>query len=61
MKKEAKKILKHKERITEIKLMRDVKSNIDTATISKSLGQYLSNITGKREIKELQKHDSKID
>jgi hypothetical protein len=26
-----------------------------TGTISKSLGQYLSNIPGKREIKELQK------
>ena len=26
-----------------------------TGTISKSLGQYLSNITGKHEIRELQK------
>jgi len=52
MTKEAKKILKYKKRIIEMKCMRDVKSNSDTATTSKSLRQYLSNITGKREIKE---------
>jgi hypothetical protein len=37
MKEEAKKILKHKERIIEIKRIRDVKSNSHTAT-TKSLG-----------------------
>jgi 5-bromo-4-chloroindolyl phosphate hydrolysis protein len=53
--KEAKKMLQHKELIMQIKRMKDVKSNSDTAAISKSLWQYLSNIPGKHEIKEVQK------
>jgi hypothetical protein len=40
--------------------MKYVKGNRDSATISKSLRQYLSNIPGKNEMKELQKHGSKI-
>jgi hypothetical protein len=55
IKKEANKILKHKELIPEIKRMRDIKGESDTSTISKSIRQYLSNIPGKHEIKELQK------
>jgi hypothetical protein len=35
--------------------MRDVKGESDISTISKSLRQYLSNIPGKHEIKEVQK------
>jgi hypothetical protein len=43
-----------------MKHIRYVKGNSDRATISKSPRQYLSNITRKIEIKELQKHESKI-
>jgi len=59
-KKEAE-ILKYKDFILEIQHMWDVKAKVIpviigvTGTISKSLGQYLSNITGKHEIRELQK------
>ena len=61
IKKEAEKILKHKDLITEIRRMWNVKSWVipliirETGTISKSIRQYLSNIPGKNEIKELQK------
>jgi hypothetical protein len=62
IKKEAEKILKHKDFIIEIRGMWKVKAKEipviigATATTSKSLRQYLSNITGKHEIKELQKN-----
>jgi hypothetical protein len=61
IKKEAEKILKHKDLVTEIQRMWNVKGKVvpvitgATGTISKSLRQYLSNIPGKHEIKELQK------
>jgi hypothetical protein len=54
--KEAEKILKHKDLVTEIQRMWNVKANVipliicATGTISKSLRQYLSNISGKNEI-----------
>jgi len=60
MKKEAETILKYKGLITEIQGMWNVKANVipvtrrATGTISKSLRQYLSDIPGKHEIKELQ-------
>jgi hypothetical protein len=59
--KEAEKILKYKNLVIEIQRMWNVKTNVipvkigATGTISKSLRQYLSNIPGKHEIKELQK------
>jgi hypothetical protein len=59
--KEAEKILKYKELIIEIQRMWNVKTKVisvikgATGTISESLRQYLSNIPGKHEIKELQK------
>jgi hypothetical protein len=61
IKKEAEKILKYKNLITEIQHMWNVTVKVipviigATGTISKSLRQYLSNIPGKHEIKELQK------
>ena len=61
IKKEAEKILKYKDLIIEIQCRRNVKAKVIpvtigvTGTISKSLRQYLSNIPGKHEIKELQK------
>jgi len=61
IKKEAKKILKYKDLITEIQCMWNVEVKVipvillATGTISNSLRQYLSNIPGKQEIKELQK------
>ena len=61
IKKEAEKILKYKDLITEIQRMWNVKAEVipliigATGTISRSLRQYLSNILGEREIKELQK------
>jgi hypothetical protein len=60
-KKETKKILKYKDLITEIQCMWNVEVKVipviilATGTISKSLREYLSNIPGKQEIKELQK------
>jgi hypothetical protein len=60
IKKEAKKIFKYKDIIIEIQCMWNVKTKVIpvlvevTETISKSLRQYLSNIPGKHEIKELQ-------
>ena len=62
IKKEAEKILKCKDLIIEIQRMCNVKSKVipviiwATGNISKSLRQYLSNIPGKHEIKELQTH-----
>jgi hypothetical protein len=60
IKKEAEKILKYREFIIEIQRMWDVKARVitvitgATGTVSKSLRQYLRNIPGKQEIKELQ-------
>ena len=59
IKKEAGKILKYKDRRIHIQPMWNVKAKVipvirgATGTISKSLKQYLSNITGKHEIKEI--------
>jgi len=59
IKKEAEKILKYKDLIIEIQRMWNVKVKVilvirgATGTSSKSLRQYLSNIPGKHEIKEL--------
>ena len=61
IKKEAEKILIYKDLIIEKERMWNVKAKVipvitgATGTISKSLRQYLSNIPGKHEIKELQK------
>ena len=61
IKKEAEKILKYEDLVTEIQCMWNVKAKVipvitgATGNISKSLRQYLSNITGKHEIKGLQK------
>jgi hypothetical protein len=61
IKKEADKILKHKDLTIEIQLMWNVKTKVlpliigATGTISKSFRKYGSNIPGKHEVKELQK------
>ena len=61
IKKEAEKIIKYRDLITEIQRMWNVKAKVisvitgATGTISKSLRQYLSNKPGKHKIKELQK------
>jgi hypothetical protein len=61
IKKEAKKILSIMTLTTEIQHMWNVKTKVipiiigATGTISKSFTQYLSNISGKHNIKELQK------
>jgi hypothetical protein len=62
IKKEAEKILKYKDLITEIQCMWNVTAKVipvllmgATGTISVSLRQYLSNTSGKHEIKGLQK------
>jgi hypothetical protein len=61
MKKEAEKILEYKDLIKEIQCMWNVNAKMipiitgATGTISESLRQYLSNILGKQEIKEMQK------
>jgi hypothetical protein len=61
IKKEAEKILKYKDLTTETQRMWNVKTKVapviigPTGTISKSFRKYLSNITGKHDIKELQK------
>ena len=61
IKKEAEKILKYKDLITEVHFMWNVKPKVipvitwATGTISISLTQYLSYTPGKQEIKELQK------
>jgi len=60
IKKEAEKILKYKDQVIEIQRMWNVKAKVTpaiieaTGTLSPSLRQYLSNITGEREIRELQ-------
>jgi hypothetical protein len=60
IKKEIEKIVKYEDLITEIQRMWSVKAKViaaitgATGTVSMSLRQYLSNITGKHEIKELQ-------
>jgi hypothetical protein len=60
IKKKAEKILQYKDLIIEIQHMWNVRAKVRpviteaTGTISKSLGQYLSNIPGKHKIKELQ-------
>ena len=57
IKKEAEKILKHKDLTTEIQRMWNVKAKVipviigATGTISKSFGKYVRNIPGKREVK----------
>jgi len=59
IKREAEKILKYTDLIKEIQCMWNVKAKAIpvikevTGTISKTLRQYLSNIPGKHEIKEL--------
>jgi hypothetical protein len=61
IKKEAEKILKYKDFITEIQRMWNVKTKVrpeiigTTGTISKSFRKYLSSVPGKHDIKELQK------
>ena len=61
IKKEAEKILNCKDLITEIQRLRNMKAKVipvvtgATGTISKSLRQFLSNMLGKQDIKELQK------
>jgi hypothetical protein len=61
IKKEDETILIYKDLTIEIQRMRDVKTNLipvitgATGTISTSFRKYLNNITGKHEIKELQK------
>jgi hypothetical protein len=59
IKKGAEKILKYEDLIMEIKRMWNVKATVvpviigATGTISESLTQYLSNIPGRHELKEL--------
>jgi len=63
IKKDSEKILKQKDLTTEIQHMWNVNAVVilgATGTVSKSLRQYLSNIPGKYEIKELQKKNSHI-
>jgi len=61
IKRECEKFLKYKDRIIEIQRMWNVKARLipiitgATGTISESLRQYLSNIPGKHDIKELLK------
>jgi hypothetical protein len=61
IKKEAEKILKYKDLMTEIQRMCNVKTKVTPViigairTISKSFRKYLSSIPGKHDIKELQK------
>jgi len=61
IKKEAKKILKYKDFTIEIQRMWNVKTKVIpvimgvTGTISKSFREYVSNIPGNHEVKELQK------
>jgi hypothetical protein len=61
IKKTAEKILKYKDLIIEMQRMWNVKTKVTpvtrgaTGTISKSFRKYLSSITGKHDIKELQK------
>jgi hypothetical protein len=60
IKKEARKILKYKDFMTEIQPMWNVKTKVTpiitgaTRTISKSFRKYLSSVPGKHELNELQ-------
>ena len=61
IKKEAEKILKYKDLTIEIRRMWNVRTKVipviigATGTISKSFRKYMSNITGKQEVKKLPK------
>jgi len=61
IKKEAEKILKYKDLTIEIERLWNVKTEVipviigATGNISKSFSKYVSNITGKHEVEELQK------
>ena len=61
IKKEAEKILKYKYLTIEIQRMWNLKAKVipviigATGTISESFRKYVSNVTGKHEVKELQK------
>jgi len=61
IKREAEKILKYKDLTIEIQRVWNVKTRVipvilgATGTVSKSFRQYVSNIPGKHEVKELQK------
>ena len=61
IKKEAEKILKYKDLTIEIQRLWNLKTKVipviigATGTISKSFRKYMSNMPGKREVKELQK------
>jgi hypothetical protein len=61
IKKQAEKILKYKDLITETQRMWNVKTKVTpviigaTGTVSKSFRKYLSSIPGKHKVKELQK------
>jgi len=61
IKKEAEKVLKHKDLTIEIQRMWNVKTKVTpviigaSGTISKSFRKYVSNIPGKYEVKELYK------
>jgi hypothetical protein len=61
IKKEAEKILKYKDLITEVQRMWNAKTQVApviigaTGTISKSFRKYLSSVPGKHDIKALQK------
>jgi hypothetical protein len=61
IKEEAENILKHKDLITEIQRMWNIKTKVTpviivaTGTISKSFRKYLSRVPGQHGIKELQK------
>jgi len=61
IKKEAEKTIKYEDLTIEIQHMWNVKTKVvpviigATGTISKSFRKYVSNITGNREVKELQK------
>jgi hypothetical protein len=61
IKKEAEKILKYKDLLIEIQIMRKMKTEIipinirATGTVSKSLEKYLANIPGEHDVRELQK------
>jgi hypothetical protein len=60
IKKEAEEVLKYKDPVIEVQRMWNVKAKVTpviiemTGTLSKSLRQYLSNILGEHEIRELQ-------
>jgi len=61
IKKEAEKIIEYKDLTIEIQRMGNVKTKVipviigTTGTISKSFRKYVSNITGRHEVRELQK------